>query len=235
VAVLALQIIRYVLEAKAGDVSEAISALTEMSPAAASAPSQTTSQTTSGPHVARTYKLNRNGCFGLHLEERGFRKAEQGENAQVAYWDTYKVGPIDAQFDCWPRSCTNVLDCVRPYFQRVFDLGLAPYFPETLFDWRNLTKETIESSPVWFLKEAFGYNGRGITLIAGYQDYVAKRAAIEKQVRRDRSDLMSTACLACCFIYTRLPYSQCFLRWLDGRAWPVNLYDRAGQQRGAYR
>ena len=69
--------------------------------------------------------MNRNGCFELHLKERGFRKAEEGENPQVGHWDVYKVDPIDAEFDSWPRSCTNVLDNIWTYYQRVCERSRA--------------------------------------------------------------------------------------------------------------
>ena len=70
--------------------------------------------------------MNRNGCFELHLKQRGFRKAEEGENPQVGHWDVYKVDPIDAEFDNWPRSCTNVLDNIWTYYKRV---GKSPRRP----------------------------------------------------------------------------------------------------------
>jgi hypothetical protein len=125
--------------------------------------------------------MNRNGCFELHLKQRGFRKAEEGENPQVGHWDVYKVDPIDAEFDNWPRSCTNVLDNIWTYYQRVFDLGLESDFPETIFDWRKMTQEKIESSPVWFLKNIWGVHGKGITLVTGWEDYKEKCAGTEHQ------------------------------------------------------
>ena len=79
--------------------------------------------------------MNRNGYFELHLQERGFRKAEDHENPQVKHWDTYKTRPLDAQFVDWPRSCTNALDNQWTYYQRIFDHGLAEFFPETEFNW----------------------------------------------------------------------------------------------------
>ena len=75
--------------------------------------------------------------FELHLKQRGFRKAEPHEKAQIGHWDSYPepCSPFDTQFDCWPRSCTNVLDNQYTYYQRVVDHGLRADFPETEFDW----------------------------------------------------------------------------------------------------
>ena len=158
----------------------------------------------SGDYVPRTYKMNRNGCFELYLQERGFREAERYEKPQVGHWDVYKTDPIDAQFDSWPRTCTNVLDNIWTYYRRVcacappsaqllprrrsplleralppaaVDLGLADDFPQTIFEWRNLTEDFLfgdQGSPVWFLKNIWGVHGKGITLITDYRDYREK-------------------------------------------------------------
>ena len=49
--------------------------------------------------------------------------------------------------------------------------GLTEGFPINFSEWRNLDKETIDSSPIWFLKCSWGSHGRGITLISNWEEY----------------------------------------------------------------
>ena len=53
------------------------------------------------------------------------------------------------------------------------DLGLQDEFPETFFEWRTLSRETIESNPIWVLKNSWGVHGKGITLIGSWGEYQA--------------------------------------------------------------
>jgi hypothetical protein len=131
--------------------------------------------------VAKTFRINRNSVFKQYCLDHGWRAAEPGERAQLAHWDTYKVGPANAEIDCWPRSATNCIDNIWTYYQRVFDAGLTEDFPQTFFDWRILNEATIASSPIWFLKDVWGVNGKGITLIATYADYKKAIAGTPKK------------------------------------------------------
>eukprot|EP01048_Picozoa_sp_COSAG05_P000464 COSAG05_NODE_12_length_37297_cov_117.537072_27_plen_476_part_00 len=120
--------------------------------------------------VPKTFRINRNSVFKQYLLDKGWRAAEDGERAQLGHWDTNKVGPAFAEYDCWPRSSTNCIDNIWTYYKRVFDHGLADIFPQTFFDWRDASEATIARSPIWFLKDIWGCHGKGITLISSYAE-----------------------------------------------------------------
>ena len=128
---------------------------------------------TSGPGTPKTFQVNRNSVFKQYLLGAGWRAAEPHERAQLAHWDAHtKNGPANAEINCFPRAATNCIDNIWTYFKRVEAIGMAnDGFPETFFEWRELDKATIESSPIWFLKQVWGVHGNGINLVGSWEDY----------------------------------------------------------------
>ncbi|MDA8639344.1 hypothetical protein N9L31_00075 [bacterium] len=99
-----------------------------------------------GPPAAKTFRINRNSPFKRYLIAHGWREAKRNEVAQLGHCellsifvssngsaschcghahtcptagDTHKAGPCHAEYDCWPRSCTNVIDNIWTFYQRI--------------------------------------------------------------------------------------------------------------------
>jgi hypothetical protein len=126
--------------------------------------------------------MNRNYLFRQFVENLpGWREGRPGERVQLGHWDVYKVGPIDSEFEVWPRSCTNVLDNIATFYQRVQSHGMEQHFAETIFDWRNLDRAIIESSPLWLLKNVWSIRSEGLMLVRSFEDY---RRAVDEHERR---------------------------------------------------
>ena len=135
--------------------------------------------------------MNRNSTFQMYVRGLpGWKESyadtfpgRDNTRVQLGHWDVYKTGNNSSEYESWPRSCTNCLDNIWTYYKRLEKCGLltprggdrgAPggdEFPETLFDWRNLPREFIESNPIWFLKNIWGVHGKGITLIGSWDQY----------------------------------------------------------------
>jgi hypothetical protein len=131
--------------------------------------------------LPKTFRLNRNSVLKKYLLKHGWSEAAPDARAQFAQWDPLEVGGANADVDSWPRAATNCIDNIWSHYQRIFDLGLSKDFPETFFDWRALDQATIESSPIWFLKGVWGVHGKGITLIADWDDYQTKVKEVPKK------------------------------------------------------
>ena len=130
----------------------------------------------------KTFKVNRCGVLKQTLLDCGWREAEAGEKAAFAYWDIFgDVPPIDSAVNNWPRRLTNPLDNIVTFFTYVDSYpGLADkVMPYTRLDWRDLTEEEFldgadpAEGRLWFLKQAFGVGGKGITLLNSYAEYQA--------------------------------------------------------------
>ena len=64
--------------------------------------------------------MNRNSTFKRFMSNLpGWREGRAGERVQLGHWDVYKTHTNNAQYDSWPRSCTNCLDKIWTYYQRV--------------------------------------------------------------------------------------------------------------------
>ena len=146
------------------------------------------SRTGTTVHIPKTFCANRNSVFRAFLASRGWLEQKPDDPSEMApvglaHWDSYNVGQCNAFINTWPRTATNCLDNISTYYQRVFRLGLQADFPETFLDWRQLPRETIESSPVWFVKNIFGVHGSGITLISGYDQYCEVASSLPQRTQ----------------------------------------------------
>ena len=71
-------------------------------------------------------QMNRNSTFKRFMSGLpGWREGEPGERVQLGHWDVYKTHTNNAQYDSWPRSCTNCLDNIWTYYRRVCTLLFA--------------------------------------------------------------------------------------------------------------
>lgn len=65
-------------------------------------------------------QMNRNSTFKRFMSGMpGWREGRSGERVELGHWDVYKTHTNNAQYDSWPRSCTNCLDNIWTYYQRV--------------------------------------------------------------------------------------------------------------------
>jgi hypothetical protein len=137
-----------------------------------------------GP-TPKTFKVNRSRQLRFMLERAGWREAQPGEKAAFAYWDIYgDVPPVKSAVNNWPRRITNSLDNLVTFFTYLQSFpGLAERAaPETHLDWRDLSEAEFldgaapETGRLWFLKQAFGVGGKGITLLNSWREY---RACVE--------------------------------------------------------
>ena len=72
-------------------------------------------------------QMNRNSTFKRFMSGMpGWREGRSGERVQLGHWDVYKTHTNNAQYDSWPRSCTNCLDNIWTYYQRVCTLSFLP-------------------------------------------------------------------------------------------------------------
>ena len=128
--------------------------------------------------IPNTFRMNRNGLLKNYLINKNWREAKPHEYAKFSQLDTIGKGndiinsEINSEIKCFPRSATNYIDNPYTFFKSVEEIGLVNKgFPEIFYEWRNLDKDTINSSPIWFLKYLFNSFGKGIHLIGGWEDY----------------------------------------------------------------
>ena len=77
-------------------------------------------------------QMNRNSTFRRFVASLpGWREGRPGERVHLGHWDVYKTQPNNALYDSWPRSCTNCLDNIWTYYQRVCTLHLGDRFAHT--------------------------------------------------------------------------------------------------------
>ena len=126
--------------------------------------------------IKNTFKMNRNGLLKNYLISKNWREAKPQEYAKFSHLDTIEQKNKDtenkSEIKCFPRTATNYIDNPYTFFKSVEEIGLANKgFPEVFYEWRNLDKNIINSSPIWFLKYQFSSFGKGIHLIRGWEDY----------------------------------------------------------------
>ena len=78
-------------------------------------------------------QMNRNSTFKRFVAGLpGWREGRPGERVKLGHWDVYKTHTNNAQYDSWPRSCTNCLDMIWTYYKRVCTLHLGDPFAYAL-------------------------------------------------------------------------------------------------------
>lgn len=129
--------------------------------------------------VPKTFHINRFPTLRELLLSWGWHEVAKTEPADFAYWDVFGNAPhVQARLNVWPRECTNVIDNIYPFFERLYTIpGMydAAPVPFTVIGdaWRTLTREEFEQAPdsLWFLKDVFGRSGYGVKAVNAYEDY----------------------------------------------------------------
>ena len=121
-------------------------------------------------NLIKTFKINRSIILENILINKGYKYANNDDNIDFSYYDTYKTKEIkSAEIMVIPREITNIIDNKLTMYTTLLKKNLTSFLPKTYIDLKNIDPNIFNENKNFFLKNIYSNGGNNVYVVNSFE------------------------------------------------------------------